>query len=134
MKRNKVCLSIITLIIFLTACSSIISQEQAIKTAQDFVNSNVRFYVSEETENNNLGNTPEVTIQIIDVIEKEKDWVITLYASSLAFLIPVSISLTTLSSLFFLKLCIDIPIPIVVKNPIIIITINISINVKPKFF
>jgi predicted nucleic acid-binding protein len=61
------------LLVFLTACSSQLSEDEAIEKAKDFVDTNVKFYSNESNET-----LQKASITIVDTRLMENNWVISM--------------------------------------------------------
>ena len=64
----------IFIVVLLTACSSqLLSEEEAIQKAKDFVNTNVKFYTNESNQT-----LPQADIKIVDSRLMENNWMVSM--------------------------------------------------------
>ena len=81
MKNKFLIILLLVLVLFLAGCKEI-DKEEAFIIAKDFVDTNIKFYVSEDQTDNGMINTPKVSIKLIDVYKEDKEWYVKIYVQS----------------------------------------------------
>ena len=83
--KNKytLCLLMILSTFILASCQKEINQEQAIQIAQSFVNTQVKLFSEETTENgSNITNIEQASMNIIEVINNNNEWNVIIHIES----------------------------------------------------
>ena len=75
-------LGVIFMIVLLFGCQQKITQEQALKSAQDFVNENVKFYSRDDIDYKNVSYLQKVSIKVVEIYEEGDDYMVQLYIES----------------------------------------------------